>query len=262
MVFIQKISMNTENIRILLIQIRKDHTKAHEFEILVRDTGFAPEQIVSHDVFIDPRMEMDALRAYDAVIIGGSGAQSVTKPGEYLPYLEDIVRFCKEEKIPFLGLCFGFQVAVKAFGGTVVNDREHMETGTYLMRRTPESDADPLVGSLPREFMAGCGRQDRAETLPPGMVNYVSSDLCPYHYAVFPDAPFFITQFHPELWKKEDNVKRVIAFQEKYGMSDEALQEQLALFDDAPESRFIITNFIEKVVAPYHAQRVSAAAAA
>ena len=94
------------------------------------------------------------------------------------------------------------------------------------------------------------------------MINYVWSDRCPYQYAVFPEKPFFIVQFHPELWKKTDNELRVRIYQEKYGMTDDELQKQLALFGDAPDSQYIIQRFIDRVVEPRHLARQEALAPA
>ncbi len=236
-------------LKILLIQIRGDKKMAeHEFSVVARTAGLSEESITSINVLHNEKLPLEELKTYDAVIMGGSGGHSVVDKNSCDIYLEDAVRFCKENDIPFLGLCYGFQIAVNALGGKVINDIENMETGMYTLYRTDDSDNDPLVGQLPKEFLAGCGRQDRAETLPPGAVNYVYSDRCPYHYFTFPNSTFFAVQFHPELWKKEDNIIRIKFYMEKYGLDEEKLQEQLKMFQvDAPESAPILKNFIEVV---------------
>ena len=123
-----------------------------------------------------------------------------------------------------------------------------METGTFVAKRTDNSDNDPLIGTLPKEFPVACGRQDRAEILPEGVANYVSTEKCPYHYITFPGTNFFAAQFHPELWKREDNLVRITFYREKYGLSEEEYNKQTELFSDAPESAKILSNFMQNVV--------------
>ena len=220
----------------------------HELSAIAENSGLSADNVASVNVALGARMPLPELPRYDAVIIGGSGGYSVLDDQPFIPYLEDVVRFCKEHDMPFLGICFGFQIAVQALGGTIIHDKEHMEFGTYTMRRTKESDSDPLIGDLPYEFSAACGRKDRASVLPVGAVNDIASERTPYNSMTFPGSKFFGVQFHPELWKKEDNVLRLRHYKEKYPLSDDEFQKQLALFRDAPESRFIIRNFVEKVV--------------
>src|SRR3990167_383847 len=95
-------------LKLLLVQIRNDVIKEHEFKLMVDMSGKDVRHFDVHDVFLDQPIPLQQLREYDGVIIGGSGAESVTKPGAYLPYLQDIVRYCRDQEIPFLGVCFGF----------------------------------------------------------------------------------------------------------------------------------------------------------
>ncbi len=238
-----------KDVKVLLIQIREDEIKDHEFKIIVENSGLAPENFVVNNVFFDEPLEMGELDQYDGVIIGGSGSCSVIDEHDFDEFLENTARYCREKEIPFFGLCYGMQVAVKALGGKVIRDKASLETGMYMMYRDEKSDNDPVIGKLPHKFLAGCGRKDRAETLPEGMVNLVWSDLCPYHYIKFPRSNFCGTQFHPELWKKEDNLIRIHHYKDKYGLTEEQLQEQLKMFEvDAPESKDIIKNFIDAFV--------------
>lgn len=239
---------NKKDLKILLVQAREDEMADHEFDIIVENSGLAKENFVSFNVVHDKPFDLSKLDEYDGVIIGGAGSYSVLDDEPFIKFLEDIARYCKDKDIPFLGLCFGFQIAVQALGGKIIHDKENMEAGTYKMYRDEKSDDDPIVGSLPKEFLAGCGRKDRAEILPEGMVNYMWSDRCPYHYATFPGSRFFLVQFHPELWKKSDNLIRITHYREKYAMADDEFEAQVKMFCDAPESRFVISNFVENVI--------------
>lgn len=236
------------DLKILLIQVREPEIRQHEFECVVECSGLEAKQIESFDVLTEPVFELSKLNEYDAIMIGGAGAYSVLDNAPFEFFLEDVARYCREKNIPYLGLCFGMQVAVKSLGGIMIHDTENKETGTYKMYRTSESDRDPVVGNLPKEFDAACGRQDRAERLPDGMVNLVYNDKCPFHVATYPNSSYYVVQFHPELWKKEDNLKRLYYYKEKYNMDEKAVKEMESIFRDAPESRLIITNFIQNIV--------------
>ncbi len=240
-----------KDLNILVIQAREPQMKKHELDLIIETSGLSSSNFESHNIVSDEIFDLKKLAEYDAVMIGGSGKFTLSEGGvPQLDFMEDVVRYCRENDIPFLGLCFGMQIAVQALGGKIIRDRENMEAGTYSMYRTSDSDSDPLIGGFQREFKGACGRKDRAENLPEGMVNYVKSDRCPYHYVTYPGSNFFATQFHPELWRKSDNLIRVNYYREKYHMTDEEFEKQIALFEDAPESKNIISNFIEKIVLP------------
>lgn len=237
--------------KILLIQIRKEEQMTnHEFDIIVRTSGLTKENVDRINVVVGDRLPFDEINTYNGVIIGGSGSFSVLDNTNFNEYLRDVARYCKKENIPFLGICYGFQISVQAFGGTVIYDLPNMEVGAFMAYRNLSSDNDPLIGNTPREFLVGCGRQDRAEIMPEGAINYMSTDRIPYYCFTFPGTNFYAVQFHPELWKKEDNLIRVSFYRKKYGLSDEAYEEQIKLFQDAPESAIILKNFINNVVKP------------
>jgi len=236
-----------EALRVLLIQARENPTKEHEYNLVVENSGLAKDQFIRFDALNQESFAIDVLSTYDAVMIGGS-PHCVLSDYSYLPFLTDVVRYCKNKDIPFLGICYGFQIAVQALGGEVVEDLESAEAGTYRMYRTAASDNDPIAGSLPREFLATCGRKDRTLRLPEGMVNYISSDKCSVHFAAFPGTNFYGVQFHPELWKKESNMVRINHYKQDYAMSEEEFRERIKKFEDAPHSAYILLNFIEKIV--------------
>ena len=234
--------------KILLVQVRNEQEMAdHESKIVARTMGIDESVFTRVNVRKDERVDLSTLEQYDAVMIGGSGGSSVIDETDYNDHLMEIVRAVKEKDMPFLGLCYGFQIAVKALGGTMIKDMPSMETGSFLATRTLESDSDPLIGSLPRQFEVACGRQDRATSLPEGAVNYMSTEKCPYHFMTFPGTNFYGAQFHPELWKKEDNLIRITFYQKKYGLSGEEFEKQLKQFWDVPVGAAILKNFANLV---------------
>ncbi len=237
-------------LKILLIQIREETIRRHEFDLIVEQSGLSADQFTVFNAITDPVFDLSKLNEYDAVIMGGSGGYSVLDNALFELFIESITRYCREHNIPYLGICFGFQVAVKALGGVMINDVEHRETGTYRMYKTPESAGDPFMEILPQEFNAACGHQDRAASLPQGMVNLAYSDNCPFQIAAYPNSTFYVVQFHPELWRREDNLKRLYYYKDKFNMSDQRVREMETFFSDTPETSLIISRFIDSIVLP------------
>ena len=83
--------------------------------------------------------------------MGGAGAFSVIDDEDHIPFLEDIARYCKDTEIPFLGICYGFQIAVQALGGEIVYDPDKMEAGSYDMFRTTPTNGNRFK-SLKRQL--------------------------------------------------------------------------------------------------------------
>lgn len=237
-----------QDFKILLVQVREDEMADHEFKVVFENSGLDNSQFDTHNVIFDTPFELSKLHEYDAVMIGGSGSYSVLDDEPFISFLENIARYCRENNIPFLGLCYGFQIAVQALGGKVIQDKPNKEVGSYVMTRTKESEHDSVVGTLPQTFDAACGRKDRAEVLAPGMINLVSSERCSFHAITYPDSKFYAVQFHPELWKKSDNLVRVNHYKDKYGMNDEQYEEQIKKFSDCSESGLVIKNFIYMIL--------------
>ncbi len=237
-------------LKILFIQVREEEIRQHEFDLIVEQSGLSADQFTVFNAITDPAFDLSKLDKYDAVFMGGSGGYSVLDNAPFELYIESITRYCREHQIPYFGLCFGFQVAVQALGGVMINDLEHKETGTYKMYKTSESAGDPLMETLPQEFNAACGHQDRAASLPEGMVNLAYSDNCPFQIATYPNSTFYVIQFHPELWKRDDNLKRLYYYKDKFGLEDELVKEMETLFSDTPETSLIISRFIDSIVLP------------
>lgn len=237
-------------LKILLIQIREQKIQEHEFNLIVQQSGLSQDQFTVFNAITDTPFDLTDLQNYDAVIMGGAGGYSVLDNAPFESFLESVTVYCREHNIPYLGICFGFQVAVQALGGEIVNDIAHKETGTYKMYRTKESQGDPLMEILPQEFNAACGHQDRAAKLPDGMLNFAYSDNCSSQIAAYPNSTFYIIQFHPELNKKEDNLVRLHYYKEKFGMSEEVAKQMESIFSDAPETGLIISRFIDSIVLP------------
>ncbi len=134
-------------------------------------------------------------------VFGGSGAYSVLDTHPWVRNMLDfLVRVC-DARVPAWASCFGFQGLALALGGEVNNDDARTELGSFPIDLTDTGARDPLFGALPRTFHAQLGHHDHVDRLPPG-VTLLCTGRGVYNQAFKVDgAPFWATQFHPELNK-------------------------------------------------------------
>lgn len=236
--------------RILLLQARHatDEARIEERLSFAEMAGLDVERIIPLDL-LQETPTIGKIRAYDALMVGGSGAFYVTKgnlPGfnQLLAVLRQVV----EIGHPTFASCFGFQLLVEALGGRVVHDPDNMEVGTYQLRLTDAGDQDELFGYLPHTFRAQLGHKDRAERLPEGMLNLAVGDNAPIQAIRVPGKPIWATQFHPEL-TKEENLRRFNRYLDGYAsfMDQDEIEATIARFDHSPETNELIARFLRLV---------------
>jgi GMP synthase (glutamine-hydrolysing) len=111
--------------------------------------------------------------------------------------LRDLAERVVERDFPFLGACYGVGTLGGLHGGLV--DRTYGEpVSATLITLTDAGVADPLLGTMPREFEAFLGHKEAVTRLPGGAVLLASSAACPVQ-AFRLGAHVYATQFHPEL---------------------------------------------------------------
>lgn len=237
-------------LRILLLQARKedDPARVEEVESFARHAELSVDQLVPHSLLEGPPRR-DAVRRYDAIFIGGSGEYYVSHAD--LPHQDFFFGELREwialEK-PLFASCFGFQCLVDALGGAIIFDPEAIEVGSYELRLTKAGRDDELIGTLPPSFTAQMGHKDRAERLPDGIPNLVSSALSPMQAFRIPGTPVWATQFHPELdW--QTNKGRFLRYAEGYAahMTPDEFQGTLRTYRPSPESNRLLVRFLRLV---------------
>jgi GMP synthase (glutamine-hydrolysing) len=240
-------------LKILLLQARhKDDPARHEERQSFADrAGLSLEQIVPFDL-LDSTPTLAEIRRYDALMVGGSGAFSVSKDNllnqnGVMAVLADVV----ETGHPTFASCFGFHLIVQALGGQVIYDPECMEVGTYELTCNENGRADELFSHLPDRFLAQLGHKDRAARLPDDVINLAASANAPYQALRFPGKPIWATQFHPEL-TGEDNLLRFHRYQNEYAAvyGPEEVQAALQRFQESPETDGLIRAFLDIVFGP------------
>ena len=177
----------------------------------LREDGLARVRLES-----EPLPEV-AFGDWSGVIMGG-GPFNVSDPdkkkSEVQHRVEKELRDLAERLVaadfPVLGACYGIGTFGTLAGGVV--DRTYGEPiGALPITLTDEGVADPLLGVLPRDFMAFLGHKEAVRTLPRGAVLLASSATCPVH-AFRIGRNVYATQFHPELDVAE-LVRRIEAYQ-------------------------------------------------
>ncbi len=237
-------------LKILLLQARHvdDLARQEERQSFADRAGLDLEQIVPFDLLENTPTLAD-IRRYDALMVGGSGAYSVSQKN--LPNQHGVMEVLAEvvdTGHPTFASCFGFHLLVEALNGEISYSPECMEVGAFELTISEDGRADELFGYLPDTFMAQLGHKDRAAHLPRGVLNLASSERAPYQALRVPGKPIWATQFHPEL-TVEDNVLRFSRYKQVYAelYSPPELKALVDGFVASPETEELIPRFLQLV---------------
>jgi GMP synthase (glutamine-hydrolysing) len=248
--------------QILLVQIRQDAMREHEYEAIREKMALEQSEFISWDIFsslVPPEM----LSSFDAMIIGGSGGYCVSEwtiPRE-LEAIERAIHEMRALKRPILGICFGHQLLAHALGGTVEMDKDRQETGTFDIACTDAAATDPLFASLPKTFLAQEGHKDHVTQLPPGAVLLATTPTSINQAFVMPGERIYGVQFHPEL-SKADVGTRLAYYREEYarqhlmiGVSDVGVNGKgddfadiLSRTQETPDAERLLKRFVKIIV--------------
>ena len=143
-----------------------------------------------------------------AVLVSGFLARSPREsPG--LAALEELVR---TTTLPVLGTCGGHQLIGRAFGAQVVA-RGNEERGLVEVTRsagTSTDPAEPLLGGVPRSFIAYSWHRMELRAVPPDFVLLAGTEACPVQAMRHAARPVHGVQFHPELTPRGEGGRRVL----------------------------------------------------
>ena len=236
-------------LKILLLQIRTDTDGIElEYRSVLATSGLKPEQIIRKNLFKMKRVDKRILKGYDAIIIGGSSDYFVSDDLHFLEGLKRLVKHCYDSNFPTLGICFGFEVMIIAFGGHVGDIEKYSELGTREVTQTSAAKKDPIFSTLPKKFYAQLGHRDSATGLPKGSIKLAYSKACPYQAFTFKNKLFYGFQFHPES-NKDEFIGRMIPVANKYHVKKrKQLEKIIKNMKASPESATIITKFIDLVM--------------
>ncbi|MCW8884434.1 MAG: type 1 glutamine amidotransferase [Motiliproteus sp.] len=237
------------DIKILLMQIRDEtSTRREELESFAQYSDLAVEQFDILNLFDTPDFEDSVLDGYDALYVGGSSEASVLEPENY-PFVipaQALLRTAIERKLPVFASCFGHQLAVKALGGDIVRDEKDFEMGTIPIYLNECAKNDPLYRDVSDGFLAVSVHRERTTEPPVGCTQLAYTDACCHAFKV-DDAPFWTTQFHPEVDLRV-LIERLTVFKEKYTDGDGHLQQVLDAAEETPQSNNLLKSFVDRVL--------------
>ena len=202
------------------------------------------------DVVVAATTRLDAhlLEGARSLVFGGSGAYSVLDPHPWVRNMLDFLVMAVDAKVPAWASCFGFQGLALALGGEVNNDDTRTELGAFPIDLTDVGAADPLFGHLPRTFHAQLGHHDHVDRLPSG-VTLLCSGRGTYNQAFKVDgAPFWATQFHPEL-NKATTMERWNHYRAHYAdpVAAAEIDARMAAEPDTLEVQSVLRRFADFV---------------
>ncbi len=233
--------------RALLISLRDptDPMAEHERKCFA-DRSSLPLDAVDMHPMQRGRPSPEHLKPYDAVFFGGSGAYSVLDDVDWIRAGVDLCLDVIRLQIPGYASCFGFQGLSMAMGGEVVSDAARTELGATPLQLTDAGAADSLFKILPRRFDAQEGHHDHVTRLPPGVTLLATGEVSPYQAFRVDGAPFWASQFHPEL-TRESTVARFIHYRDLYSTNPEEAEKTLQTLgsrEDSPELAGLLARLV------------------
>ncbi len=236
-------------LRVLVLQIRDQPVvERQEQDCFIHFSGLDPSQFAFRNVVERPEVRTEETESFDAVVIGGAGAHSVTVDYPFTQPLAAVVERSVGLRQPLFGSCWGHQFIAKALGGSVVTDLERKELGTFEIELTEHGAADPWLAGLPRRFGVQLGHHDRVVRLPAGAAELAASDLCPNQAFRLLDAPVYGAQFHVEL-DRQRMLDRANVYREEYLADPGAMEKLERALLPSPEASTLLRRFFERVVA-------------
>ena len=192
--------------KILVIQFRTDKSLIHERQCILSGCGLPKSQfrfvnVLNSKTRIPKTKELDN---YKATILGGSGQVNISDWSDKIkskvlrvtPLLKEVV---KKDKLT-LGICFGHQLLAYILGGTIEDNPNQAETGTFQIHLNNNAKLQPIFKGLPTVFYAVLGHKNSVTRLPKKAMTLAKSEKCNIESYKIKNN-IYCVQFHPELNK-------------------------------------------------------------
>ncbi|MAA92490.1 MAG: aminotransferase [Gammaproteobacteria bacterium] len=241
--------MQRKDLKILLLQIRDDAiVRKEELESFAKYSKLELEQFTVLNVFDTPNFNEDVLDGYDALYVGGASEANVLEPKRY-KFVNDcisLINHAGESGVPTFASCFGFQLAVLAFGGTILSKDEDYEMGSIPITLTNLAEIDPVFKGTSDEFPALSIHRQYAIELPSNLDLLAYTNQC-LHSFKLRNKPLWAFQFHPEV-DRATVFKRLAIYKDAYTDSEDQFQKVLDSLVETPESHNLMLNFVDRVL--------------
>jgi GMP synthase (glutamine-hydrolysing) len=240
---------NREDLKILLLQVRKDPVvKFEEHVAFAKYAKLSMDQVISYDVYNENKLPSNILKYFDALFIGGTSDANVLFPDKN-PFLEawyPILNNCREDSTPVFASCFGFQMAIIALGGEILHQEDNFEMGTLPIQLSEIAKSDPLFSKVPSPFYAVSVHKQKAIELPSSCELLAYTDQCIHGFKI-KNKPFWGFQFHPEV-NKQTLVNRLGIYQSQYTNNPEHYNKIINEAQETPHSNFLVKYFIDHIL--------------
>jgi len=239
--------------KIYIIQFRTDVSEEHEQKCFKEELSNYSDRLV----FVSAvKGELLGAVPQDAaaVIMGGSGEFYLSEghgEGDWLPEVHRFLQSALDNNIPFLGLCYGYQLFCTYLGARIVDDEEFRETGTLSVQLLPEAKSDPLFSTLPENFMAQFGHKDTIVDVPDTLIPLCKSERVACEAVRLRGKDAWGVLFHAEL--NRERIRERIEIFPNYTQDEKHMQMVLQSVGDSPEASSILGKFVE-----YSLQRAGA----
>lgn len=238
--------------KLLLIQVRApaDPMARHETACIERRLHPRRVGLRVENVFAS-RPTRRWLDGVDALVIGGSGSFSVQDPrsAEFVGPMRRLLDRALDEQLPGFAICFGHQLLGLHLGARVETDEERRESGTVPFTLTEHGARDPLFAELGPTFRGHTGHTDHVLSAPQGTELLARNDRCEVQALRVRGAPFYSTQFHPDLTAEEAR-SRYRSFARGLPAAARArVAKDVSRFDpDADDTDRLLGRFVDRLV--------------
>lgn len=241
--------MQRKDLNILLLQIREDQkVRQEELESFAKYSELDIPQFEVLNVFDNPSFGAEVLDDCDALFVGGASEANVLKPQEF-PFVNDAIKLiyaAKERSLPTFASCFGFQLAILAFGGEIKHKESGYEMGSIPITLTNLANIDPVFKGTKNNFPALSVHRQYADRLPENLDLLAYTSQC-IHSFKYRDKPLWAFQFHPEV-DRSTVFERLAIYKSEYTENEAEFHKVLNSLVETPESHMLVKNFIDRVV--------------
>jgi GMP synthase (glutamine-hydrolysing) len=229
----------------VLLQVRSELISLRqEQSCFIERCQVARRQFRFINLVDEPQLEWRQVEDAHAVIIGGSGAFSVTQKHAFTEPLREVVQRLIDHDRPVFGACWGHQFLAELGGGQVIEDKASAEVGTLPVELTEDGRGDPLFAGFPHRFHVQLGHNDRVSRLGRGWLELARSELCPFQAIRLDGKPVYGTQFHSEM-DEERLRERILVFLDDYVGDDATHQRILWTLRPSLEADRLLARFLE-----------------
>ncbi len=233
-------------LRLVLIQVRNELLPIRqEQRCFIERCRVSRKQFRFINVVAEPKLSWQQVEDAHAVLIGGAGGFSVTREHPFTHPLREVVQRLIDCDRPVFGSCWGHQFLAEIGGGTVIEDKDRSEVGTFPIRLTDAGIDDPLFAEFPDRFFVQLGHNDRVSELGPGWLDLAHSELCPFQAIRSTGKPVYGTQFHSEM-DEERLRERILVYLKDYVADEATHQKILRSLRPSLEADRLLELFLER----------------